>query len=86
MVFDGVRLGYLRFSTGFKHCGKTAVQPLSFLYFRAIAHFFIGFKPVSLMLSGETKAGPLKDQLPDKKLRKMRDREVGYEGFVMRHN
>lgn len=85
MVFDGVRLGYLRFSTGFKHCGKTAVQPLSFLYFRAIALFFIGLKPVSSMLSGETKAEPSEDQLLDKKLRKIKDREVGYRGLVLRH-
>jgi hypothetical protein len=85
MVLDEVRLSHLPFSTGFKHCGKTAVQPLSFLYFWAIAHFFTGFKPVSSMLSGETKAGPSKDQLLDKKLRKIKDREVGYRDFVLRH-
>jgi hypothetical protein len=77
MVFGEVRLSHLSFSTGFKHCGKAAVQPLSFLYFWPIAHFLTGFKPVSSMLSGETKAGPLIDQLLDKKLRKTKDREVG---------
>jgi hypothetical protein len=33
------------------------------------------------MQFGETKAGLLKDQLLDKKLRKIKGREVGYRGF-----
>ena len=83
-MFYEVRLCHFPFSTGFKHCGKAAVQPLSFLCFWAIAHFFTGFKPVSSMLSGETKAGPSKDQRLDKKLRKIEDGEVGYRGLVLR--
>ena len=73
--FDEVSLPHLPFSTGFKHCRRTPVQPLNFLYFWAIACFLIGFKPVSSMLPGETKAGQLKDQPPDKKLRKIEDKE-----------
>jgi len=63
------------------------VQPLSFLHFWAIAHFFIGFKPVSSMLPEEMKAGQLKDQPRDKnfgKYWKIKDREGGYGGLVMR--
>ena len=50
---------------------------MSFLHFWAIALFFIGFKPVSSMLPEETKAGLSKDQPPDKKLWRIKDRKGG---------
>ena len=77
MALPEPRLFHPPFSTGFKHLKKRAVQPLRFLHFWAIAHFFIDFKPVSSMVPEETKAGPLKDQPPDKKLWEIKVRGGG---------
>jgi hypothetical protein len=79
-VPDESGLFHLPFSTGFKHWKKRAVQPLNFLHFWAIAHFFIGFKPISSMVPEETKAGPSKDQAANKKLLKIEDTEGGGNG------
>jgi hypothetical protein len=73
------------FSTGFKHPKKRAVQPLIILHFWAIVHSFIGFKPVSLMMPKETKAGPLKGKdvlvlLPTRS--RTNAYKIGISGFI----